>query len=113
MKIIPSVLYCKTFQVMNGIKQKMSIICALVCCTMISCLQVEEFVQETYVYEPYGDHLTIAELKEFPADNIIEQEIYVQGIVTSSDESGQYAQSIVFQDESGAINIYADLSYSN
>ena len=113
MKIIPSVLYCKTFQVMNGIKQKMSIICALVCCTMISCLQVEEFVQETYVYEPYGDHLTIAELKEFPADNIIEQEIYVQGVVTSSDESGQYAQSIVFQDESGAINIYADLSSSN
>ena len=98
---------------MNGIKQKLIIVCALVCCTVISCLQVEEFVQETFVYEPYGEHFTIEQLKALPADNLIEREIYVQGVVTSSDESGQYAQSIVFQDESGAINIYADLSSSN
>lgn len=98
---------------MNGIRQKLILTGTLFCCTFVSCLQVEEFVQEVFVYEPVGDHFTIAQLKSRPADNFIEQEIYVQGIVTSTDENGQYAQNIVFQDETGAINIYADLSSSN
>ncbi len=97
---------------MNGIKNKMLLACALVC-ALTSCLEVEKFVQETYVYTPSGRQVAIPELKELAADATITEDIYVQGVVTSSDVSGNYAQKIVFQDESGAISIVADLSASN
>lgn len=85
----------------------------MVLCMLSSCLEVEKFIQETYVYEPSGQKVDIADLKKFEADATITEEIYVQGVVTSSDANGNYAQKIVFQDQSGAISINADLSTSN
>ena len=79
-------------------------------------LDEEQVTEESEVIDDLGaDSLDIVDLVMTLEEEkeLIEQEIYVQGVVTSSDESGQYAQSIVFQDESGAINIYADLSSSN
>lgn len=82
-------------------------------CMFSSCLEVEKFIQETYVYEPSGQKVDISELKKLEADATITEDIYIQGIVTSSDANGNYAQKIVVQDQSGAVSIKADLSTSN
>lgn len=97
---------------MNGIKNKLLLACAVVC-TLSSCLEVEQFVQEVFIYKPSGEKVGIAELKQLPPDSAIAEEIYVQGVVTSSDANGNYAQTIVFQDETGAVSIVADLGSSN
>lgn len=97
---------------MNGIKNRLLLACTTLC-VLSSCLEVEKFVQEAYVYEPFGRKVDIAELKSLGSDAVIAEELYVQGVVTSSDAEGNYAQKIVFQDDSGAISIVADLSASN
>ncbi len=97
---------------MNGIKNRLLLACATLC-VLPSCLEVEKFEQEAYVYEPFGRKVDIAELKSLESDAVIVEELYIQGIVTSSDAEGNYAQKIVFQDESGAVSIVADLSASS
>lgn len=82
-------------------------------CTFCSCLKVESFVQEVFTYEPYGEQISIASLKQLGADKVIDRELYVQGVVTSTDKEGNYSQKIVFQDESGAIAVCVDMSMSN
>lgn len=97
---------------MNGIKIKMLFACASLC-ALTSCLEVEKFVQEVFVYTPSGRKADIAELKGLPPDAAVGEEIYVQGVVTSSDAAGNYAQKIVFQDQTGGISVVADLSAAN
>lgn len=97
---------------MNGIKNRLLLACTTLC-VLSSCLEVEKFVQEAYVYTPFGRKVDIAELKSLESDAVITEELYIQGVVTSSDAEGNYAQKIVFQDESGAVSIVADLSASN
>lgn len=97
---------------MNGIKNRL-LLAGAILCTFSSCLEVEKFVLEAYVYEPFGRKVGIAELKQLESDALIAEELYVQGVVTSSDAEGNYAQKIVFQDESGAVSVIADLSASN
>lgn len=77
------------------------------------CLEVDKFVQEVFVYEPSGHYSTIADLKMMEADALIDENIYVQGVVTSSDAEGNWSRRIVFQDESGAVSVMADLGSSN
>jgi len=98
---------------MNGIKNKLLLGMAGAVCLLSSCLEVEKFVQEAYVYEPFGRKVDISYLKSLESDAAIAEELYVQGVVTSSDAEGNYAQKLVFQDDSGAISIVADLSASN
>lgn len=97
---------------MNGIKIKFICVCALTLCAVSSCLEVEKFVQDVFVYEPIGTQVSISQLRTMTPDQVIEEEIYVQGIVTSSDENGNYSQKIVFQSEEEAISIIADLGSS-
>lgn len=97
---------------MNGIKIKFICVCALTLCAVSSCLEVEKFVQEVFVYEPIGRQVSISQLRGMTPDEVIEEEIYVQGIVTSSDENGNYSQKIVFQNDEEAISIIADLGSS-
>lgn len=80
---------------------------------LVSCLQTQEFVQDIFVYEPHGSQVSIGQLRQLPPDAVIEDDIYVQGIVTSSDASGNWSQKVVFQDESAGISILADLGSSN
>ena len=80
---------------------------------LVSCLQQQEFVQDIFVYEPHGEHIAVSELKQYDADSEIKDDIYVQGIVTSSDADGNWSRRVVFQDESGGISILADLGSSN
>ena len=98
---------------MNEIKVKLFFVCALLSCAVSSCLEVEKFVQEVFVYEPKGEQVPIAQLRSMAPDQIIEDEIYVQGVVTSSDEEGNYSQKLVFQNEDEAISIMADLGSSH
>ena len=97
---------------MNGIKVKFICVCALTLCAVSSCLEVEKFVQDVFVYEPVGTQVSISQLRSMTPDQIIEEEIYVQGVITSSDENGNYSQKIVFQNEEEAISIIADLGSS-
>lgn len=98
---------------MNGIKIKFVFVCAILSCVVSSCLKVDKFVQEVFVYEPVGEQVSIARLRGMEPDRIIEEEIYVQGVVTSSDENGNYSQKIVFQDGQEAISVIADLGSSH
>ncbi len=98
---------------MNGIKIKSIFVCTMIMCAISSCLEVEKFVQDVFVYEPVGEHVTIAQLRGMTPDQIIEEDIYVQGVVTSTDENGNYSQKVVFQDADGAISILAGLGSSH
>lgn len=80
---------------------------------LVSCLQTQEFVQDIFVYEPHGTQVTVAQLRQLAPDSKIEDDIYVQGTVTSSDASGNWSQKVVFQDETAGISILADLGSSN
>ena len=98
---------------MNGIKVKFICVCALTLCAVSSCLEVEKFVQDVFVYEPVGTQVSISQLRTMTPDQVIEEEVYVQGVVTSSDENGNYSQKIVFQNGEEAISIIADLGSSH
>lgn len=98
---------------MNGIKIKSLFVCTVIMCAVSSCLEVENFVQEVFVYEPAGEQVSIAQLRSMTPDKIIEDEIYVQGVVTSTDENGNYSQKVVFQNGDEAISIMADLGSSH
>lgn len=97
---------------MNGIINRIFLACALLC-TLASCLEVEEFVQQVHEYVPAGRKIGIDELKMLEADAVVAEEVYVQGVVTSSDAEGNNAQRIVFQDGDRALSVVADLSASN
>lgn len=98
---------------MNGIKIKLFFVCAFVLCAVSSCLEVEKFVQDVFVYEPAGQQVSISQLRSRTPDYVINEEIYVQGVVTSSDENGNYSQRIVLQHEEEAISVIADLGSSH
>lgn len=97
---------------MNGIINRIFLACALLC-MLASCLEVEYFVLPAHEYVPSGRKIGIDELKTLEADAVIVEEVYVEGVVTSSDAAGNYAQRIVFQDGHDALCIVADLSASN
>lgn len=98
---------------MNGIRIRPLLVSTCVSLCFLSCLQTEKFVQPVFVYEPHGALETISVLKSRTSDKIIEDDVYVQGIVTSSDAEGNYAQKLFFQDETGGICMSADLGSSN
>lgn len=79
---------------------------------MVSCLKAEKFVQEVFVYEPHGTMMSISDLKNLPTDRQIKEDIYIQGIVTSSDAFGNYSRKLYFQDSSSGISIIADIGAS-
>ncbi len=98
---------------MNGIKFKLFCACAFLGFAFSSCEEVNTFVEDVFVYEPRGTQVTIAQLKGYARDQVISEDIYVQGRVTSSDEAGNFARKLVFQDPSGAITLNIDMGSSN
>src|SRR5690554_4227010 len=51
---------------------------------------------------------TIQEIQTLPQGQMIEEDIIIQGVVVMDDKSGNYYKKIVFQDETGGIEILLD-----
>lgn len=97
---------------MNGIKFKHLII-LLLGIFFFSCEKLEPYKEPVFVYEPVGRAITVAQLKQLPVDALIEEELYVQGTVTSSDAEGNFARQILFQDGADGMLANIDMATYN